>query len=474
MAEGESPYVPRQRPEIKQHFEEVKIAQEIEALLERENPAEFDIRWLKKKNDSLYWRLIANNGGNYKDRDWQRTIMLLSEKWRALANPSVLPVKRGIIIGSKKRERNWQKTDRTEKTEIGGRTLTEEVQRLELLLDKENPLVFNVIWIVTSDSALARQLYRKARNKEGQPDWVRVVEMLPEKWQLRWKPGPGVRSGWKITDATKEKRKKITRVKTAKERAEEPTIEDIENKKKIYNIVKAFNALLNGLQPKVFSPSWVSANAPYLYEDITANITAGVILSWDMLVALLEPSWKQKYDKRFKVVLPKKAKVAEAAPAPASQYRDTVEVEQGLEPYANKLYTLVEVVDFNDREQRDKICQLLITLIRKGNRAAKEKLVELIYPLMQNWFDIYLDLEIFRYDNELVDNLIERCVINFNNGGNFLRYLLVTFRGKAKQYRRMLAGSLDKQISGGDDRKLGEIIPDMELGKVDEDEGEEE
>lgn len=104
-------------------------------------------------------------------------------------------------------------------------------------------------------------------------------------------------------------------------------------------------------------------------------------------------------------------------------YRDKEELNIVLDYYKNKLYTFLGQVDGDDRIICDWISIKLVRLSQKGNLLAKNKIINLLENLVDQWIEFDKSLYSWKGYNELKTEHIEACIRRFRYAGSFLGYL---------------------------------------------------
>lgn len=180
------------------------------------------------------------------------------------------------------------------------------------------------------------------------------------------------------------------------------------------NLSQAINNLnrsLNKKQPEKFNPQWVKNRCRISYEFIVKNVkTEFDEPDWDLVISRLEKHnqklWMRKI-KRLDVDL----------------CADKDELNIVLNYYKNKLYTFLGQVDNDDRVICGWISIKLVRLSQRGNLLARNKIIDLLENLVDQWIEFDKSLYSWKGYSELKTEHIEACIKRFRYAGSFLGYL---------------------------------------------------
>lgn len=175
--------------------------------------------------------------------------------------------------------------------------------------------------------------------------------------------------------------------------------------------IKNVDRSLNKKQPEMFNPQWIKNRCRVSYEFIINNVkTEFSEPDWDLVVSRLERQNQRLWMRRIK-----KASVV--------LYKDEEELNIILSNYENKLYTFFGQLDNDDKIICDWISIKLVRLSQKGNLLAKNKIINLLENLVNQWIDFDKSLYSWKGYNELKTDHIEACIRRFRYAGSFLGYL---------------------------------------------------
>ena len=221
------------------------------------------------------------------------------------------------------------------------------------------------------------------------------------------------------------------------------------------NFKKAIEILSTALtkhNPPSFTGTWVYQNAPRAYRFIRLNLrTPTGNIDWDAVTEVLDRSFQAKWDGRKR--------------RPKKTYENQVEVDLILTKYQDKIYTLITVMDENDRRTRDRIIRTFVRTAQKGNILARREAVQLIRFIVEEWIEKYYVLQRWSGFGEILEEQIDACIRRYRFTGSFLGYLFKTLeyagRGLAPLY------SLDTPLSPKSGRTWMEnVTEDPETGEL--------
>jgi len=164
-------------------------------------------------------------------------------------------------------------------------------------------------------------------------------------------------------------------------------------------------------QPEKFNPQWIKNRCRVSYEFIIKNVkTEFSEPDWDLVVSRIERQYQRLWMRKIK-----KASVV--------LYKDEKELNIILSTYENKLYTFLGQLDNDDKIICDWISIKLVRLSQKGNLLAKNKIIDLLENLVNQWIEFDKSLYSWKSYNELKTDHIEACIRRFRYAGSFLGYL---------------------------------------------------
>ena len=137
--------------------------------------------------------------------------------------------------------------------------------------------------------------------------------------------------------------------------------------------IKNVDRSLNKKQPEMFNPQWIKNRCKVSYQFVIKNVKTELgEPDWDLVVSRLERQnqrlWMRKI-KKASVVL----------------YKGEEELNIILSTYENKLYTFLGQLDNDDKIICDWISIKLVRLSQKGNLLAKNKIIDLLENLVNQW-----------------------------------------------------------------------------------------
>lgn len=210
--------------------------------------------------------------------------------------------------------------------------------------------------------------------------------------------------------------------------------------------VKNINRSLNKKQPEKFNPQWIKNRCKVSYEFVLKNVkTEFDEPDWDLIVSRLERHnqklWMRKI-KRIDVEL----------------YNNREELNIVLSYYKDKLYTFFGQVDNDDRVICDWISIKLVRLSQKGNLLAKNKIINLLENLVEQWIEFDKSLHSWKGYNEIKTEHIEACIRRFRYAGSFLGYLHRTLQYAGLGLVPLEKFSLDEYHPLTEKRKIDSFI----------------
>ena len=178
--------------------------------------------------------------------------------------------------------------------------------------------------------------------------------------------------------------------------------------------VRNINRSLNKQQSETFNSQWIKNRCKISYQFITENIkTEFDEPDWDLVVSKLERHNQCLWMKGIKK---KKMEL----------YKNKKELNLILKNHKNKLYTLLGQVNKEDKIVCDWISIKIVRLSQKGNLLAKDKAINLLENLVNQWIEYDKSLFSWKGYNELMIEHIEDCIRRFRYSGSFLGYLYRT------------------------------------------------
>ncbi len=216
--------------------------------------------------------------------------------------------------------------------------------------------------------------------------------------------------------------------------------------------IEILSAELVKENPASFSGTWVYENAPRAYRFFRLNLrTPTGHIDWDAVTQVLDPCLQPKWNGRRHRT--------------KKLYEDPVEVELVLAKYRDKLYTVITVLDEQDKRTRDRILVALVRVAQRGNVSAKEEAVRLIRYTVDDWIEKYYVLQRWSGFGDLLEEEIAACIRRYRFSGTFLGYVFKTLefrgRGLAPLY------SLDKPLSQLGGRTWAErVVEDPDTGEI--------
>ena len=255
--------------------------------------------------------------------------------------------------------------------------LADIIVRLLKLLEASNTAIVSPWTIGQLDPTLYRRLIEYLpKLPHGLKDWTVVIRSLP----------PELRQKWKL------------------ERTPEIQPDDlIELEQK-----------LTQYDPPTFGPTWILEYVgSAFYQRILRRM--GQIRgrpNWEKLVALLPATWKKKWSDR------------NIQQRHRNRTELVREVEQVLDKYKDKLYVLFFTETTEDQKLREKIARSLLSLARQGNLEARNKLWDLLRPMIDSWITNRSGFAIYQKERLTPKELFEKSINSYKiNKGPYIRYL---------------------------------------------------
>ncbi|MBX4191440.1 MAG: hypothetical protein KW804_01420 [Candidatus Doudnabacteria bacterium] len=293
--------------------------------------------------------------------------------------------------------------DRFERERETQETVESMIGKLVRLLETEKPDKFGPGWIQQKDDAIRKAIERSLGTKFGVP-WQLIVDMLPEKWKEKWENRPN---------------QLLRKLSSIDERLKEA------------NARKDFNRVVNEVVSKIILDNPEKVTPSYIFNNCGAQYTffkkfvydSSGKIDWDLISETFPVDIRKKWDRpkpRYEDYEPKR------------HYNDVDEVENALNPYRDKLYTLVEFHDKGDRKSKDEIILTLVNLSKKGNDLAKERLIEYLQFTISAWIETgRLPAVLNLHQAEVLDRT-ERSIYLYREKNAFLVYLQVNLKLMAK------------------------------------------
>ena len=412
---------------------------DLKQLLEKEKPEAFSPIWIERADEKLHFFLRNNFLDKDNNTDWSAIVETLGKEWKDKwsyresqrnrhlndvadiiinfvkeKNPEnfgphwiikncnkeytyfqnhVRDIDGGIYWGilvdllpidlrekwnATSKDRSWNFESATEK--------------LKSLLEEENPTTFNSRWIQTKDQGLYLYFLREIINEKG-IDWDKIIRSLPEDYQKRWK-----------------KNKKIK-----------------ENKESDFSrAMKYLKKIIKDKNPEAITSGFIGREDPNLLLYFRNNLKGGNDeINWGVV------SENLGYDLRKKCHFPKRIENY----TPKNEYFNESEVNEIINSFRNKLYSIFETINKDDYEYRNKIYLAFIKLAQKGNVLAKEKLSDYLEILVTQWVENDEKLKTFIGHSDRLRERIEKCIYFYNteeSEATFLTYLHTSLSLEAK------------------------------------------
>lgn len=287
---------------------ETLLAEELERLLERNQPDTFGPEWISQQDRSLWNQMQNFMRAEQGKVDWSKIVDLLNVRWKARwkmrprewgrtpeqeigslaalldtknpdyfgpgwirANDYALYTRltRGFV--DERKRVDWQKImgslnhkwrSRWQQPTEKGRSLRAEVDSLMTLLEEKNPIQFGPAWIIANDHALYQRIQAVARDEKDRLDWSKITDSLDEKWRSKWK------------------RQSTERGRTLQEE------------------LRSLEILLDAKNPASFNPRWIVTNDRPLYERLFKFVSNERLPGqgdWSKVVNLLDDKWKTRW-----------------------------------------------------------------------------------------------------------------------------------------------------------------------------------
>ncbi len=406
------------------------------SLLDKLKPEQFNPTWLKIHDESVYLKLASSLPRAAKRIEWQSFIKKLPREYQ------VKWVQSGV-----------KKEVEIEDSEEYGTIIT----RAVTLIEKQKPESFGPKWIYNNSAYIYNTLVSLLpRTENGRVDWHYFFERLPKEWQEKWEKTKD-RKNISVAALSSEVMSLIEKIETKPEIITPKWISD--NNKSLYqtliktlprnernvinwqpfvdalpeawqekwekremrslsfkDCISITTSLLEKLKPKKISPGWLLKNDPSMYNRLSQTLPkkAGNKIDWQAFVGELPKEWQEKWtyiDREFYKYIEK--------------YSNEQEVIDTLAPYEDKLYTvpLYAQSKKDDREIADKIVSELSKLAIKGNDNARLMLEKDLKFVCGDWMEKYPELRKYQIALEKLDSVIQRCIYQNKQKGNFFGYL---------------------------------------------------
>lgn len=218
--------------------------------------------------------------------------------------------------------------------------------------------------------------------------------------------------------------------------------------------VKNINRSLIKKQPTSFSPIWIKYRCKISHKFVVENIKdEWGKPDWDLIVSGLE-----RYNQKLWLKGVKRKK--------AGLYRNKIELDVILNKYNKSLYTFLTRKDKEDRIICDWISIKLVRMAQRGNLLAKEKAVNLLNYLVDQWVERDMSLANWKGYDELITEHIEACIRRFRYAGSFLGYLYRTLEYSGRGLKSLKAFSLDDYIPETTKRRSENLVYDSETNET--------
>ena len=218
--------------------------------------------------------------------------------------------------------------------------------------------------------------------------------------------------------------------------------------------IKNLNRSILKRQPSTFNQAWIRNCVRKSYNFIIDNIKTELDEpDWDFGVRSLDHDHQKLWLKGRK----RKKKV--------TQYKDFNEVETILNKYKNKLYTFVAQLDKEDKHVCDLISIRLVRMAQKGNLLAREKAMDFIKQLVDQWID-NRNLQRWLGYNDLIEQNIDRCIRCYRYSGSFNVYLYRTLEYAGRGLRPLEVLFLDELSPITEKRRVESLVYDTDTGET--------
>jgi len=218
--------------------------------------------------------------------------------------------------------------------------------------------------------------------------------------------------------------------------------------------IKNINRSLIKKQPLSFSPVWIKYRCKISYKFIVDAVKdEWGKPDWDLIVSKLERCNQKLW---LKGVKRKKIEL----------YKNKNELDVILNKYNNKLYTFLTCKDKEDKIVCNLISIKLIRVSQRGNLLAKEKALNLLNYLVDQWIEYDRSLFNWKGYNELIIEHIEACIRRFRYAGSFLGYLYRTLEYAGRGLRSLNVFSLDDYSPITEKRRSESLIYDPQTGET--------
>ncbi len=406
----------------------------ISSLLDKLKPQEFNPTWLGIHDGSVYLKLTSSLPRSEEKISWHSFIKKLPQEYQS----------------------RWVQNGAQKISERKRLRLEKYISRAVALLEEQKPENFGPKWILDNNATIYNVLLSLLpRKKNDKADWSYFFDRLPEGWQGKWKKFKD-RKGMSVSSMASEVMDQIGKAETKPEmmspnwiqnnnaslyytllntlpRNEENVIDwqplvnalpkewqekwdKQKSKQSLENCISVTVSLIENLKPQKISPGWLFKNEQSVYSRLLLVLPRkkGNKLDWQAFVEKLPKEWQERWthiDREFYKYVEK--------------YSNEQEVIDALTPYEEKLYTVPLYVQSkkDDREIADKIVSELSKLAIKGNNDAKHMLAKDLKFVYGDWMERYPELRKYQIDLEKLDSVIETCIYQYKQKGNFFGYL---------------------------------------------------
>ena len=130
-----------------------------------------------------------------------------------------------------------------------------------------------------------------------------------------------------------------------------------------------------------------------------------------------------------------------------------------MNKHRGKLYVFVAPDGPADRRTRDTIAIALVRGAQNGNLLARDEVVKLLRPTIDEWLDRYHFLARWKGYDDQIRQQLEGCVRRYRYSGSFLRYVFRTLEYAGRGIRPFYAYSLDEPATDQEkESKIENII----------------
>ncbi len=225
------------------------------------------------------------------------------------------------------------------------------------------------------------------------------------------------------------------------------SFQTLENGYKV--LAKELNTLLKQMQPETFDCLWIQQHASDLYGYISENIrNMDGSVDWDSITVILDKKFQKRWHRpKVKNILP---------------YENKGELDAIMNKFQNKLYTLLNPLDEQDKNIRDLIFINLVRIAQKGNMLAKQQIVDWLTFVITEWIESRKEIAKWKGFTGDLEKLIEGCIRCYRYTGTFIGYVYKTLQYAGRGLHPLYVCSLNDRVGKGTKTRIDYVIQQEE------------